>query len=152
MLSLLVYLVACAFVSVIISTVYLAFRPMKNIDEQVKPWTIMLILFLLTLGAPYGFVEAQTKKHKSELATAVNDAFNRSDVKGGIKYWKIVSFSESKAKVLIVGEEDNDVSGKEHPVVSVELSKGKDGWNAESYAVLASTRLNQDRLVLPPYF
>lgn len=112
----------------------------------------MIIGFILTISAPYAFVEMQTKKHRLEFADAVGDAYNEADVKGTLKYFKVVQYSDTKAKVIAVGQEDNEFSGMEHPVISVEMSKTTDGWTASSYTVLASTRLNQDRLVFPPYF
>lgn len=152
MLSVLVYLVACTAISVVLSSIFLAFRPIKNVDENAKPWTVMLLVWLLVIGAPYGFVEMQTKKHRIELDQAIKNAYSEADIRGNLKYYKIVSFRDNKARALVVGEEESEVAGIEHPVVSVELTKTSEGWTAESYSILASGRLNQDKLVLPPYF
>lgn len=131
---------------------FLAFKSPKRTDD-VKMSTVYLWTFLLCAAAPYVYVEVQTASKGKDLHAAVEATYSATPFNGEMRYYKVLSCSSNHAHVLLVGDDKADWGGLEHPVLSVNLNKDSSGkWKADKYTVLASGRLNEDRLVLPPYF
>ncbi|MBS1716173.1 MAG: hypothetical protein JSS72_00395 [Armatimonadetes bacterium] len=154
MISILVYVVAAGFCSVLVTSIALGMRSPGRLVEARSSW-IVFFCVLSTFSAPYMYIEALTNLKGREMADACKKAYASSDFNGQMKYYKLLSIHDDHAHALVVGVDDrgSEWGGVENPVLSVDLVRREDGsWKAETYKVLASGRLNQNNLVLPPYF
>jgi len=152
MLGTVAYLIICAIVAGILASLLVMFRPVKDRGET-KPWISFIFCYIFVVIAPYAYIEVITKMYGTPMEDAVAKGYAAAQFNGPIKYYRIVSYDKQTARVLVVGTDVAEWGGTENPVVSVVLRKEHNGsWAADSYKVLTSGRLNQDNLVLPPYF
>jgi hypothetical protein len=152
MLGVVVYLVGCAVVAGILASLLVMLRPVKDRDET-KPWLTFVFSYIFVVAAPYIYVEVVTNMYGPPMKNAVEKGYGAAKFNGPMKYYRITGYTKESARVLVVGSDVEPWGGSDEPVVSVVVRRDKSGsWVADSYKVLTSGRLNQDNLVLPPYF
>lgn len=152
MLGTIFYAIGCFAVAAVISSLLIMMKPVHVRDES-KPWVTFILVYLVVLAAPYGYCEFLTRQYGQAIEPAVKKAYASVNCNGPMRYFRLTSYHGHVAKALLVGSDKADWGGMESPVISVTLNKSSDGsWQAESYKVLSSGRLNQDCFVFPPYY
>lgn len=151
MLTMLFYLIGCAVVSGVVSTVFMLTRPIHTRDET-KSWRVIGFLFVLCLAAPYGYVEVMTKLHGKELEAAIKSGYQDSGIDGPMNYYRVKTYSKDTARAIAVGTETENWGGTDRPMVAITLHKDKKGWHAESFKVVSSARKNVESMQFPPYW
>lgn len=151
MLASIVYMIGCAFVAGVLASLLIMFKPVKERDET-RPWRTFGLVYIVVLIAPYCYIEALTRSYGKPMESAISKAYDATNFTGPLKYYRVMSCRNSTARVLLIGSDKTDWGGDDTPVVSVQMVKDGDHWKAETYKVLTSGKLNQDNLVLPPFW
>ncbi len=140
-----------AFVSgIILSMLIQLLRPMKNRLESNSP-LVCLFCLLFTFTAPFAYVEILTKMKGNEIKDAVALGYQDMPIEGGLHYFRILSWSGDRAKVLVVGEEKESWGGLDRPMATLILSRERQGWKTDNFNMLHSERLDKDSIMFPPY-
>ncbi|MBI3721833.1 MAG: hypothetical protein HY248_04695, partial [Fimbriimonas ginsengisoli] len=71
MIGTIIYLVACFFAAVVLSTMLIVFRPMRSRDDS-KPWKTFIFMYLLCLAAPYLYCEGLTRLYGKPMKEAID--------------------------------------------------------------------------------
>jgi hypothetical protein len=150
MLGLLIYLTVTVFAGFILSFFWLTFRSTKKRGDHAPFWTIGICLLVTTIG-PFIFVEVLTKFVGKDMESAIKQAYHEGPIDGKFQYYKVRFYTGSTASALVVGEERANWGGTDRPIMSVNLRKKGNKWEAESYKLLYSDRKNRDNLIVPPY-
>lgn len=151
MFSMIFYVGACLVASFLLTVVVMMTRAIHTRDE-VKSWRVMFWFLGLCLLGPYGYNEVLTRWQGPKMAKAIKAAYNATDIDGPFAYFKVTSYSGTKAKAIALGTEKQDWGGEDRPVVQVSLIKTDKGWKADSYLIVASTKRNKDGFLFPPYW
>jgi hypothetical protein len=149
MLSWIVYGVGSATLGLLLGLAWLTFfgHPSK-VDRPMGPVLVKGILFGVL--APFLWTEGLTKLVGPRLQESAKQAFDNSPIRGPMRYFRVVTYSRTNARLLVFGDEA-DRGFTDHPVLQVKLKRDGDRWAIEDSEVLVSDRLNKDMLVLPPY-
>lgn len=145
------YGLACFAAAAVVTVIVSLFRPIKQKDDF-KSWRILLGSFVAALALPYGYYEGLTKLQGSGMDVAYEDILVDADVAGEMVYYKVLSTDGKKARTLLVAEDKDEGGFPERAVFTVELTKGRNGWEAESYEVVNSFARQKDGFTFPPYW
>ena len=155
MVDWLVYLMSGGFAGVILAFIIALFKvgPGKPEFNFGKCCAFCL---LFTIGAPFAYIETQTRMHSGDIKVAIKKYFDDECTSAEeIDYIKILHATRTNAIGLIVGKDKESWGGYDRPVIRVYLSShqkaGRTIWHVEKEDVLRSSRLNKDSLVWPPF-
>lgn len=152
MLGVVFYILACVAGSGALTFLWTVTRPIQTRDEM-RSWRTWIGMFVFSLFAPYGYFEILTRIYGPDMKKAVDRAMADTEVVGDIQYYKVVWYTGSTAKVIVVCEEKADWGGTDRPTVKVALKKdSQDKWIPESYDVIQHDRTNKDGIIFPPLF
>jgi len=144
------YAVGTFVVGFILTTIFVALRPLKTTAER-KTWPILLLMMVLAGGTPFAFVEYNTKEYGPAMKAAVKGEWNFVDIDADLDYFKVLYIKNNRAKVLVAGTEEA-AWGRDRCFAHVDLIKVNGKWESEDHAVINSLRVNQDQIVFPPYY
>jgi hypothetical protein len=149
MLSWIVYGVGSLILGLMLGLGWLTFfgHPSKA-DRPIFPVLAKSVIF--GVAAPFLWCEGLTKMVGPRIEGLAEKAFESSEIRGPMRYYRVVTFSREQARLYVFGEE-KDRGFTDHPVLMVQLKKAGDEWEIEDTQILVSDRLNKDMLVLPPY-
>ena len=105
---------------------------------------------LIGIFAPFIWVEGLTRYVGPRLEDSAKRAFRSSQIRGPMRYFRVLTYSRNSARLLVFGEE-KDRGFVDHPVLQVRLKRKGEEWAVDDTEILVSDRLNKDMLVLPPY-
>lgn len=145
------YGLACFAGASVVTVIVSLFRPIKQKDEF-KSWRVLLVSFVLALALPYAYFEGLTKLKGKGMDVAYEDILVDADVAGEMVYFKVLEADGKSAKTLMVAEDKDEGGFPERAVFKVDLSRGKHGWEAESYEVVNSFARQKDGFTFPPYW
>jgi len=152
MLGVIVYLVCCAGIAMVLTLLYAMLRPVKNRDE-LRSWRVLLIMYIFTLAAPYGYSEILTRIVGNNMDEAVTRAIDDANIQATLSYYRVLTYNGKDARVVVVAKAKADWGGTDKPVLALSMSKQpNNSWKVESYRVIASDKLNQDGFTFPPYY
>ncbi len=151
MLGMFAYVGVCLAIAGILTVIYALTRPISARGDM-RTWRV-LVLFLVVVGAlPYLWCEALTKIYGKRMRAPVEKVIDELKINGGLRYFRVITCSGTKARVVAVGQDNEDWGGTEQPVVAINLSKHGTEWSADSYNVVNSLARNKDSYTLPPYW
>jgi hypothetical protein len=151
MIGMIVYLISCLVVAAVLTTMYVMMRPVNSRDE-LKSWRVMTIFYILVIGAPYVYAEVLTRCVGDPMKHAVNSGLDDAEVGGDLKYFKVIFYNGTKARVIAVTEGTASWGGTDNPVVAMTLVKDGQKWTVDSYRVVASFKSGEDGFTFPPYY
>lgn len=151
MIGAIIYGLACFAVAVVITIIAALFKPIKKKDDA-KSWRVLLVSFIVTILAPYGYYEVLTRLKGADMDVAYEDVLVDADVAGDIVYYKVVGTKGDTAKTILVADDKDEGGFPERAVFTVELKQGAKGWTAESYEVVNSFARQKDGFTFPPYW
>lgn len=152
MLGAIGYLIACLFIAGVFTTLYALTRPI-NARGEMKSWRVLIGFFVVTVILPYGWGEALTKMYGDGMKEPVEAVLEDLDVNGGLRYYRVIRYSQNGARVVAVGEDKESWGGTEQPVIAITMKKTDKGeWAADSYVVVNSLKRNADGMTFPPYW
>jgi hypothetical protein len=145
------YVGICLVIAGAVTLVHSLMRPVHSKGES-KSWKVLFTVFVICLTGPYGYIEVLTRSVGKDLKRAVEEGYADSGIQGPLQYFKVISYSGNKARVVVVGTERESWGGTDRPVVALTLVKDGSGWHSDSFNVVYSDRLNKDRSTMPPYW
>ena len=152
MLPAIAYSLATFVIAAILTCAYTLTRPIHKKDEF-KSWRFFLTMFVLCFAGPYLYLEVLTQWHGKELLPAINATYGDLPVNGPLLYYKVRSYGENQATVMVVGDEKLDWGGTDHPQFRLDMVKDTKGqWKTVSYKIWNSERLNVESYVFPVYW
>jgi hypothetical protein len=151
MLPAIAYTLAAATIAALLTCGYTLTRPIHKKDEF-KSWRVMLLMFVVCFSGPYLYLEVMTRYHSKELDHAIKASIRELPLNGHMMYYKVRTFKDSKATVMVVGNEKLDWGGTDHPQYQLTLKKEGKEWKTVSYKVWNSARLNIEAYVFPVYW
>ena len=152
MFTIVIYAVGCGIIAAILTVFANLFKPIHKKGDS-KPWIAMFTFFAIAFAAPYAYTEGLTHLYGDKMRSAVQDAFESTDVQGPMRYFRVIGYRPNKeASVYAVGLERESWGGTDRPIVSMHLVKDGEGWKADSYRIVYSARLNKDGFTFPPYW
>lgn len=151
MLGFLGYGIAAFAVAVVLTLLYSLFRPIKKHDD-VLSWRVLAVLYLLTLFAPYGYVEALTYMYGNPMAAVVEETAGEATKAGRLQFFKVLSCKDDKARVIAVSKEVSFWGGDERSVMAINLEKVNGKWESVEFNWVTSDQRNKDSVTLPPYW
>jgi hypothetical protein len=151
MLGFLGYGIAAFAVAVVLTLLYSLFRPIRKHDE-VLSWRVLLVLYIFTLAAPYGYVEFMTAWHGKEVKDVVEQTAFDATKESEFLYFKVLTFKDGKARVIATNRELSFWGGHERSVMAINLEKVDGKWEAVEYNWVTSDQRNKDSVTLPPYW
>jgi len=151
MIGIIVYLLAALVVSFLLTVIYVMMRPVNSRDE-LKSWRVLLVFYVLAITGPYGYAEVMTRLVGGSMKPAVTAALDDAEVGGDLKYYKVILYNGSTARVIAVTEGTADWGGTDKPVVAMTLLKNGNDWKVDSYRIISSFKSGQDGFTFPPFF
>ena len=152
MFTLLFYTGVCLAVAGILTILSTVFRPIHKKGES-KPWYAMFVFFVVVFSLPYVYSEGLTKLYGAKMRSAVQEAYDGSDIQGPMRYFRVIGYRpEKEATALVIGSERESWGGTDRPILTVHLVKDGSGWKADSYRIVSCDRLNRDGYAFPPYW
>lgn len=151
MIGFLGYGIAAFAIAVVMTMLYSLFRPIKKNDE-VLSWRVLLVLYVITLAAPYGYVEAMTAMYGEDLKDVVKQTAYDATKESELLYFKVLTFKDNKARVIATNREASFWGGKERSVMAINLEKTDGKWEAVEFNWVTSDQRNKDSITLPPYW
>lgn len=149
MLSWIVYGVGGSILGLILGLAWMTFfgHPSKTDRSTGKP---LLFGFIFGLAAPFAYSEVLTRAVGERLEPTITQAYNAADIRGEMRYFRVVTFAKDRARAYVFGSEKNG-GFEDHPVLMVDLKRVERKWKLVESQIIVSDRLNKDMLVLPPY-
>lgn len=145
------YSMGCFAVACVLTICVGMCRPIKQNDDW-KPWKYILG-FMIGIGSiPYGYVEVLTRVKGNPLKQGVFDALEEAGIRGRFEFYRVVSFTPTKAHVIAVTNDTNEFGLPERAVLEVDLLKNPDGWEADAYTIVNSFHRQRDATTMPPYW
>jgi hypothetical protein len=151
MLGFLGYGIAGFAVAVVLTLLYSLFRPIRK-NDAVMSWRVLIVLYIITLAAPYGYVEAMTYLYGKDLKEVVKETAFDATKESEFLYFKVLTFEEDKARVIAANKELSFWGGHERSVLAINLEKTDGKWEAVEYNWVTSYQRNKDSISLPPYW
>ncbi len=151
MLGFLGYGIAAFAVAVVLTLLYSLFRPIKKHDD-VLSWRVLAVLYVLTLFAPYGYVEVMTRMYGGPMLAAITETSDEATKAGRMQFYKVLKCSGDKARVIVVNKEVSFWGGDERSVMAINLEKANGKWEAVEFNWVTSDQRNKDSVTLPPYW
>jgi hypothetical protein len=151
MLPAIAYTLATFVIAALLTCGWVLTRPI-HLKDEMRSWRVLLALFAITFMGPYAYNEVLTRWHGPELDHAVKASYTELPLNGPLMYYKVKSYSGTKAKVMVVANEKLDWGGTDHPQVLISLEKSGKSWHTVSYRLLNSDRLNKETYVFPVYW
>lgn len=145
-----IYLVVTVLAGIILSFFAVTFRSTKKRGDG-NPYIAVIFCFFLTIFGPFIFTEAITALYLKPMEPAIMKAYRAAPITAKLHYVRLTWYTGDKAKAIVVGEERESWGGTDRPIIGVDLKKTGNSWEALSFTVLYSDRLNKDSLVIPPY-
>ena len=151
MLGMIAYLIACGVAAMILTVVLAMIRPIKRMDDFLS-WRVMAWMFLLTVFAPYGYIEFLTYQFGKEMSSVVLEVMQQTSDSDEVRYYKVLKYTENTARVIAVGEEPTGWGGTERPLIAMTLRREDGEWIADEYNFVVSDKRGFDSSTLPPYW
>ena len=151
MLPAIAYTLVCFVVAALLTCGYVLTRPI-HVRDEMKSWRMFLAMFVLCFAAPYLYNETLTRWHGPELEPALKASYSQLPVNGHMIYYKVTSYGNNKANVMVVSAERQEWGGMDHPQIAVTLEKHGKTWTTTSFKVLNSNRFNKETYVFPVYW
>lgn len=145
------YLGACIAVAGFLTIIFALFRPIQSRGEM-KSWRTATILFVVVSALPYLWAEILTRAVGSNMEARVKQVLSELEIPGGLQFYRVIGYSGKRARVIAVGLEYESWGGADRPVVAITMGRSGNGWRAESYTVVTSSKRNMDGSTLPPYW
>ena len=134
MLPAIAYSLAAFAIAALLTCGYTLTRPIHKKDEF-KSWRVMLLMFVLCFAGPYSYLEVMTAWHGKELEPAIKSAFTELPCNGHMFYYKVRTFNDKEATVMVVGIEKLDWGGTDHPQYKLTLKREGKNWKTVSFNV-----------------
>lgn len=151
MIGFLGYGIAAFAIAVVLTMLYSLFRPIKKNDE-VLSWRVLLVLYVITLAAPYVYVETMTAMYGKDLKDVVKQTAFDATKESKFLYFKVLTCKDGKARVIAANREVSFWGGYERSVLAINLEKAGGKWEATEYNWVTSDQRNKDSITLPPYW
>lgn len=151
MFGLTLYIGGCLIVAALVTLFHSMMRPVHSKGDS-KSWRVLLVVFILCVTGPYGYVEILTRSVGKPMKQAVLEGMADAGIRGPMDYYKVLGYQGSSARVVAVATERQDWGGSDRPVVEMTLKKSGSKWSADSFDIVFSDRMNRDRSTLPPFW
>ncbi|MCW5938871.1 MAG: hypothetical protein KF884_04995 [Fimbriimonadaceae bacterium] len=151
MLGLVGYSIGCLVIGALMTTIIHFFRPIK-VNDDAKVWKPLIVSTLIAMAVPYIYGEVMTRMHGTGMSSGISEALDSAGVIGPLKYFRVMTASDSKATVIAVANDKNEWGMAENAVVEVDLVKDKGRWEATSYKIVNSFSRQRDETTMPPYW
>ncbi len=151
MIGLIGYVIACFFVSIVLTMVFSMFKPIKKTDNLIS-WRVMASMFLIAGFAPYGYVELVTRSNEKEMREVVTETALSLTKQGKFDYFKVLNVKENKARVIAVVIERSKWGGDDRTVIAMNLEQREGKWEPIDFNWVTSDQRNRDGISLPPYW
>src|SRR5687768_1202096 len=110
MFGLAFYIGACLVVAALITLAHSMMRPIHSKGDA-KSWKVLLVVLIVCITGPYGYVETLTRIVGGDMKDAVEEGFTESGIYGKLQYYRVVSFAGDTARVIAVAEEKQEWGG-----------------------------------------
>ena len=152
MVGMIGYMIACLVVAAVLTVFISLARPIKGLDTFFS-WRWLLGLYVVALTAPYGYVEVMTEVYGKQMGESVEATMVNASKMGSLDYYKVLTYSDGKARVIAVGVEKSDWGGDERPVMGIDMVLDDDNqWEAVEFNWITSDQRSKDSITLPPYW
>jgi len=151
MLGMFGYIGAAIVLAAILTIVYALTRPISARGD-LKTWRVMIGLTIFVAAVPYLWCEVLTKLYGRGMSTPIQEVMAELDIDGGLRYYRVITCYNNRARVVAVGQDNENWGGTEQPVVAINMRKENGEWQAESFNVVNSLNRNKDSYTFPPYW
>lgn len=151
MIGAIVYILGCVAASLVLTCLYVMFRPVSSRDE-LKSWRVMGVMFVVSMLMPYGYAEVMSRIVGGKMESAVKASLEDAGVKGDLQYFRVVLYTGSTARIVAVANEKADWGGSDRPILAITLKKDGEKWKSDSYRVVSSFNRGSDGFTFPPYY
>lgn len=151
MIQVIGYLIACLFLAGVFTFVFSMMRSIKKVDDA-QSWKTIVGLFIFFVFAPYGFCEAMTRAVGADLTDQAKQIMKSESVKGELRFYRVLFYNGSEARIVVVAKEDATWGGTERPVMAATVTKDGDEWKISDQVMVNSMERNKDSMTLPPYW
>lgn len=110
------------------------------------------ILWLVVMSLPYGWVEFNSARHKSEFTDVIEYAEKKKQIEGEFMYAKVQHLWGDRAKLLVVTEEREEWGGTYRDMYQFICVRDKDGWELETVKPINTAKGDSAGFVFPPYW
>ena len=145
------YFIACFLVGVLLTGIVALFRPIKQHDDF-KSWRWMFGLTLGVIALPYLYAEIVTRTQGAQFKPAVMDVMEGAEVEGKLAFYKVTLLRGDKARIVIVADDRAEWGGTERCIITAQMTKSGNRWEASNFRVLSSFRRGRDASSIPPYW
>ncbi len=152
-LGIFAYLLATLVAAAVLTTIFAMFRKMEN-NDGFRSWRLMLSLWVILTGLPYGFHILLTQKYNDEtMVKAIEKGLKGAKVNGHLGYYRITGATADTAHLVVIAKEKTTLNPSESCVMSMDLVRDKKkGWKVDSYAFIDSFKRGNDSFCFPPYW
>ncbi len=113
----------------------------------------ILVLWLVVMAMPYGWVEFQTARHKTEFDDIVDYAAKGKKISGDVLYTKVQHLWGGKAKLLVVTQETEEWGGTYRDLYQLVCTQDdKNRWELEEVRPINTSKGDSAGFVFPPYW
>jgi hypothetical protein len=151
MLPAIAYSIGCVVIAALLTCGYTLTRPIHKKDDF-KSWRVMLLMFVFVFTGPYLYLEAMTSWHGKELDPVIKASYGDLPFTGPMLYYKVRTYNDKEATVMVVANEKLEWGGTDHPQVQLTLEKKGSSWKTKSYKIWNSERLNIETYIFPVYW
>lgn len=149
-LPFLAYMLACLAIGFVLTIGVSMFRSTKN--DDFKSWYWIVGFSTLTGLGPYLYHEHLTRKWSPTFEKPAAAVLKQAQVAGKIAYFRVLSVSDSSAKLVVVANEKGQFGEPERTVLEVEMVKRTDKWAPKKYGFVNSFKRQKDSTTMPPYW
>lgn len=151
-LGMIAYIIGALVAGGVLTVVVALFRSVQNHDNF-RSWRYILVFAILVGFAPYVYAEVKTKLHGPDMQEAVDTTIRLARVKGEASFFKVMSASDTEARLIVVAHEKTTLNPRESCVLKVHLKKDpKRGWRPHKYEFVDSFKRGKDGVTFPPYW
>lgn len=112
----------------------------------------ILVLWLVVMAMPYGWVEFNSVRHKSEFADVLEVAEKKKQITGDFIYCKVQSIWGDRAKLLVVTEEKEDWGGTYRDMYQLICTRDNGAWDLNEVRPINTSKGDSAGFVFPPYW
>ncbi len=145
------YFFGCLILAGVLSGIILSFRPIHGRGDS-SPGKFVFALFVLLAGGPYLYADILTRMKGRDMLDTVEDVLAKENVNDGLRFYRVVSASSDRARVVAVGLESETTGFTQRPVFAITMVKKDGTWKAEDVTVVNSINRNADSASIPPYW
>ncbi len=149
-LPFLAYMLGCLAIGFVLTIGVSMFRSTKN--DDFKSWYWIAGFSVLAGVGPYLYHEHLTRKWSPTFEKPAAAVLRQAQVAGKLAYFRVVSVSDSSAKLVVVANEKGQFGEPERTVLEVEMVKKTDKWSPKSYSFINSFKRQKDSTTMPPYW